>query len=843
MRKNFLYLVILLFSPFIVLSQQPKKLNASEIYESIKKLNFLGSVLYVAAHPDDENTRLISYLSNETKAQTAYLSLTRGDGGQNLIGPEIRELLGVIRTQELLAARKIDGGQQFFTRANDFGYSKNPEETLAIWNKNEVLSDVVLAIRKFKPDIIINRFDHRSPRSTHGHHTSSAMLSVEAFDCSNDKSVFPEQLKQTGLWQPQRQFFNTSWWFYGSQEKFDKADKTNLLSIDTGVYFPSKGLSNSEIAALSRSSHKSQGFGSTGSRGEAVEYLELIKGDLPKDKSNIFYGIDTSWHRVKGGDAIGQVLSKVETDFDFTNPSASIPSLITAYKLIQNLDDNHWKPIKSEEIKTIIAACAGLYLEAVSDTDHATNNSRVAVAIEMINRSHVNIIFTGLKLTDGTKSEDYKPIPLSNNKNQTFNETIIISKNQEPTTPYWLTKKGTLGMYKVTDKNLIGLPETPITYKAQFQLNIENTPIEFTRPIVYKTNDPVKGEVYKPFVIIPEASAKIPENVIIYDTDKGKEIPVIVKAGRDQLEGFVSMAHPKDWSVYPEKQSISIVHKDEEQTIFFTIIPPKNQSEGLIAPMVHIADSIYTKELIEINYDHIPFQMVLLPSESKVVKLNIQKRGQNIAYIEGAGDVVPESLRQIGYNVATIAPKDIDEETLNKFDAVVMGIRAYNSVEDLKYKQPILFDFVKKGGNMIVQYNTNSKLQVDDLAPFDLKLSRDRVTDENAEVHFLNPEHPVLNYPNKITEKDFEGWTQERGLYFPNEWSADFTPILSMNDKDETPKEGSLLVAKYGKGYFIYTGLSFFREFPAGVAGAYRLFTNMLSIGKGDIKLEAKLND
>jgi LmbE family N-acetylglucosaminyl deacetylase len=843
MQKPIRLLVFLFLLPFISQAQKPEKPNASEIYESIRKLNFLGSALYVAAHPDDENTRLISYLSNEVKARTAYLALTRGDGGQNLIGPEIRELLGVIRTQELLEARKIDGGKQFFTRANDFGFSKHPDETLAIWNKEKVLSDVVLMIRKFKPDIIINRFDHRSPGSTHGHHTSSAMLSFEAFDLANNASAYPEQLTYTSLWQPRREFFNTSWWFYGSQEKFEKADKTNLLSVDTGVYFASNGLSNSEIAALSRSKHKSQGFGSTGSRGRQIEYIELIKGDLPRDKSNLFDGIDTSWNRVKGGAAIGDILLRVQRNFDFKNPSSSIPELMTAYKLIQNLEDDHWKPIKTEEIKQIIAACAGLYLEVVASSNHATKYSNVPVSIEMINRSQANIMFTGLSITDRLYKKLYKRFALQNNQSESLKDTIRVSSKQNPTTPYWLTSKGSLGMYNVTNTNLIGLPETPNKYLATFKLEIENTPIQFTKPIVYKMNDPVKGEVYKPFVIIPEVSAKISEDVIIFENDKQKTIEVTVKAGKDDINGYVSLAYPNDWSVYPEKQIISIAHKDGNQTVTFNIIPPKNQSEGLITPMVYVDNDIYTRELIEIEYDHIPFQTVLLPSESKVVRLDIQKKGENIAYIEGAGDVLPESLKQIGYNVAILKPIDINKETLSKFDAVVVGIRAYNILEDIRYKQQDLFDFVENGGNMIVQYNTSFRLKVDNIAPYDLSLSRDRVTDENSEVTFLNPNHPILNFPNKITQQDFKGWTQERGLYFPNKWSKEFTPILSMHDKNESHKDGSLLVAKYGKGYYVYTGLSFFREFPEGVSGAYRLFANMLSIGKENIKQEPKLND
>ena len=405
MHKKLQLLVLFFLTTMLISAQQPDKPTAAEIFESIKKLNFLGSVLYVAAHPDDENTRLISYLSNEVKARTAYLSLTRGDGGQNLVGPEIRELLGVIRTQELLAARRIDGGEQLFTRANDFGYSKHPDETLAIWNKDEVLSDVVLAIRRFQPDIIINRFDHRSPGSTHGHHTSSAMLSVDAFKMANSKTAFPEQLKTVDFWQPKRQFFNTSWWFYGSQEAFDNADKTNLLSIDTGVYFPSSGMSNPEIAALSRSQHKSQGFGSTGSRGEQMEYIELINGELPSDKTKLFEGIDTTWNRVKGGAAIASILSDVEKNYDFRNPSRSIPGLMRAFTLIQELENDHWRNYKTEEIKDIISACAGLYIEAVTNTNYATPSETVQMNIEAINRSDSKIILTAIENPNGVKIE------------------------------------------------------------------------------------------------------------------------------------------------------------------------------------------------------------------------------------------------------------------------------------------------------------------------------------------------------------------------------------------------------------------------------------------------------
>jgi len=425
---------------------------------------------------------------------------------------------------------------------------------------------------------------------------------------------------------------------------------------------------------------------------------------------------------------------------------------------------------------------------------------------------------------------------MAENQKLNFNEGITIPKNSHYTTPYWLNKKSTLGMYHVDNEEWIGKPETPRAVFVDFNLNIEGTPITITKPVIYRYSKPDKGELYRPFEIIPEVSASISDKVFIFENDQQKEIEVTVKAGRDAIEGYVQMAYPNDWNVYPQKQKIEIVNKGDIQKVVFTVIPPKNQSEGLITPMVNINGKYYTDELIEIDYSHIPYQTVLMPSVSKVVRLDIDKRGNNIGYIEGAGDVVPESLRQIGYNVTIVKPEQISAENLVNFDAVVVGIRAYNILDELKFKQKFLLEYVKEGGNLIVQYNTNRRLKTDNIAPYDLQLSKDRVTDENAEVKILEPNHPILNFPNKITNQDFEGWVQERGLYFPNQWSDEFTPLLSMNDKGESSKEGSLLVAKYGKGNYIYTGLSFFREFPAGVSGAYRLFANLLSAGKGDNK-------
>lgn len=829
LKKYFVYFLFI-FSSSTLLAQQPQKPSSVEIYHQIQKLNFLGSVLYIAAHPDDENTRLISYMANHVKARTGYLSITRGDGGQNLIGTELRELLGVIRTQELLEARKIDGGEQFFTRANDFGFSKVPDETLKIWNKNEVLEDMTYIIRKFKPDVIINRFDHRSPGTTHGHHTSSAMLSIELFDQTNDPKIFPNQLKHTSTWQPKRLFFNTSWWFYGGKEKFDKADKSKLNNFDMGVYYPSFGKSNQEIAALSRSRHQSQGFGSTGSRGDEIEYLELIKGEAAKDNKNIFEGIDTSWNRVKGGASIGNLVTQIEKDFDFRNPSASIQKLIEAYALIQKLDDEHWKKIKTEEIKKIISGCAGLFLEAVAEAQSSTPGSTIKVKLEAINRSNQKMVLNGIN-TSPLSIINFSTTSLTNNQPQFIDVELQLDKNQEYTAPYWLKEQGTVGMYAVSNQENIGVPDIIRTISVTFLIEINGVVIPFEREVIYKYNDEVKGEVYKPFDVVPVATSSILDKVKIFNSDKSKSVGVKIKAGKDNVSGNAFLNVAQGWKVSPESIPFQINKKGGETTVYFEVTPPKNSNEITASSYVVVDGKKLDKEQINIHYEHIAQQQVLANSEAKFSKLDILIKNEKIAYIMGAGDEVPLYLSQMGYEVTILKPEEITIENLKNFQVVVMGIRAYNTVEELAFKQQLLFDFVKNGNTMIVQYNTTGKLTVKELAPFSLKLSRDRVTEEDAEVRFLAPNHKILHFPNKISSNDFKGWVQEQGLYYPNEWDATFTPILSSNDKDEDPKNGALLVAQYGKGYYIYTGLSFFRELPAGVSGAFRLFANMISIG------------
>lgn len=827
MRQSFLLLVACIIA-LPTWAQRPEKPNTADIYHQIEKLNFLGNVLYIAAHPDDENTRLISYLSNEVHARTGYLSLTRGDGGQNLIGPELRELLGVIRTQELIEARKIDGGEQFFSRANDFGFSKNPTETLQIWDKNQVLSDVVWAIRTFRPDIIINRFDHRSPGTTHGHHTASAMLSMEAFDLANQPNQFVDQLAFTQPWQPQRIYFNTSWWFYGSKENFEKADKSKQAQLQIGVYYPFAGKSNQEIAALSRSCHQSQGFGNTGTRGEEDEYLEFLKGTAPANKNNLFDGIDTTWNRLADGKAVGELLAKVQKEFNYSNPGASVPDLIKAYSLIQQLQDPFWRNQKSDEIKKIIAACSGLYLEAVSDVQETTPGSTIKVKLEAINRS--TNTWTLIRVETNPKAlVNWNNQVLTNNKDLTTSFDLSLPTDDDYTAPYYLKKEGSVGMYTVNDRLLIGKPDVQRATQVTFFLSIQGVEIPFTRKIVYKYNDDVKGEVYQPLDIVPAATSSIKEKVYIFPKNRSREVRVIVKAGKENLSGSVQLHVPTDWKVSPEQQTVTLQRKGETVEFAFTLTPPKEAAEAVIQSVVTVDNQTFKQDKIDINYPHIYKQMVLKSATAKAIKLNIKTNVEKIAYIMGAGDEVPNSLTQMGYEVTVVKPESLTPELLQSFDVVMTGIRAYNVVNQLAYKQQVLLDFVKNGKTMIVQYNTLDDMVTKEYAPYPLKISRDRVTEENAEVRFLQPNHRILNYPNKITSADFTGWKQEQGLYYPSEWDAQYTALISANDQGEKPKDGALLVAPYGKGTYIYTGLSFFRELPEGVPGAFRLMANLIS--------------
>lgn len=806
--------------------------TSGELHAALQKLQVVGSALYVAAHPDDENTRLIAYLSNVEKVETAYLSLTRGDGGQNLIAPDIRELLGLTRTQELLAARRTDGGTQFFSRANDFGYSKHPDETFNIWDKQQVLADAVWVIRKWRPDVIVLRFDPRAPGTTHGHHTASGIIGQEAFDLAGDPEAFPEQLKYVAPWQARRIYWNAYTWS-GVPEHMQE-DK--VIKVDVGTYLPMLGESVPEIAARSRSQHRSQGFGSSGSRGEEIEQLELLAGDDKGLEGDPFAGIDVTWNRVEGGAAIAKSLATLEAEFNFNDPSVSVPDMLLVRKQMAALPDGFWKTKKLAELDELIAGALGLYLSASADDPIATAGSEIEIEVEATNRSSqevklIDYFVEGISMTRALVDSVLA-------KNRPFKEEtgMTILEGLESSSPYWLQDNWELGMYVVTDQEIRGQGESDDPLVVNFQVEIAGELMTFRRPVRHAFTDRVMGEQVQPLEILPPVFAEMGKSSYLFTESKPTPVRVKVTSAKADLSGTVELCTPGDWTVTPAKTDFTLTRKGEEQYFEFLLTPPTGQAQGVIVPLVKLAgeeEGGYSRKLVKIDHDHIPVQLVDLDASAPVAKLDLKIAGKNIGYLPGAGDAIPEALTNIGFIVTELDKDMIATGKLGKFDAIVVGIRAYNTNADMANIQPKFMQYVEDGGTLLIQYNTSRGLTIPmtEIGPYPMQLSRDRTTVEEAEVRILAPDHPVLNYPNKITSKDFDGWVQERGLYFPGSWDERYTAILSSNDPGEEAHDGGMLVAEYGKGHYVYTGYSFFRELPAGVPGAYRLFANLVGLG------------
>ncbi len=826
MKLQTALLALMLTHGISTFSQTHQALNSAEIVQALKKLNTVGSVLYVAAHPDDENTRLLAYLANEKKVRTGYLSLTRGDGGQNLIGKEQGEALGLIRTQELLAARRIDGAEQFFTRANDFGFSKNPEETFSIWNKDSILSDVVLAIRRFKPDVIVCRFP-TTGEGGHGHHTASAILAVEAFDAAADPKRFPEQLKYTEVWQAKRLFWNTF--------NFGTTNTTapNQLKIDVGAYNPLLGKGYGEIAAESRSCHKSQGFGSAKSRGSGLEYFKLLKGDSAK--TDLLEGITSNWTRLKGQEKLQKLIEECIKKFNPQLPENSLPELITIYKQLQLLDDkqtvlSYWKKQKLKETETILLACSGLWLEATAADYTGIPGQGVTITAQAVNRNNSNVKLNSLSFLQQTDSTT--ALTLKTNELYTFKHKEKLPEAMPFSNPYWLNDKHEIGTYHIPNASLIGKPENEAAAKVVFHISIQDINLSIERGLTYKYTDPVKGEVYRPFEVLPPATVNIPEKVFVFTDAVPKTISITVKANTANVSGTLSVKGTEGWNISIKNPEFKLSAKGDEAIIEAVISAAKGAKDGKLDAAVSINGKSYNKSIRRMEYDHIPYQFILSDAEAGLVNIDLKKTGLNIGYIPGAGDDVPAALKQVGYNVTVLTDELLSNDNLSKYNAIVSGVRAYNTNDRLQVHYARLMDYVRNGGNLVVQYNTNNRIGpvVAKIGPYPFTISRDRVTNEKADVSFSNATHSALNFPNVITQKDFEGWIQERGIYFATDIDKQYETVLTMHDPNEKPSEGSLIIGKYGKGNFVYTGLVFFRELPAGVPGAYRLFVNLLSL-------------
>jgi len=829
-------------------AQTAPKSDLISIKQALNKMQVLGSVLYIAAHPDDENTRLLAYLAQEKHYRTGYLALTRGDGGQNLIGNEQSELLGLIRTQELLAARRVDGAEQFFTRANDFGFSKGPEETLKIWDKEKILGDVVWVIRKFRPDVMICRFP-TDGRGGHGHHTASAILAQEAFTAAADPKRYPEQLKYVQVWQAKRLLFN-GFSFGGVNTTSDSQFK-----IDVGGYNPLLGKGYGEMAAESRSNHKTQGFGTANQRGSSLEYFATLLGDAPR--ADLLDGVNTTWTRVPGGAEIGNDLNAIKRTFDDEHPDKILPGLVQLLDMVKKVPDEYWRYQKENELSELIAQCAGLWVESYATATTYALGDKFPVRTQAIKRFDVPVKLesigyvmahtgTGDINNELSSAVNYPPgqgiLPL--NAIASFDGE---EKTNKITEPYWLSNPHPIGEYDLDPQDDTGAtdqktrPEN-FPYSTLVSFTILNHRITLVRPIMYKYVDPAKGEIYQPLEITPPITANLASSVYVFGGKQQKVVQVNLKAFTPG-SGSISLQPVAGFTITPATIPFTDKKKGDEWSAEFVVSPTDGvQKSAVLTAVAEINGKTSSLGIQRIHYDHVPNITLFPPAQAKLVSIDLKLNAgsKKIGYIAGAGDLVPEALKQVGYDVHMLTENEIMNTNLSGYAAIITGVRAYNVNPRMVVEQPKLLEYVKNGGNLVVQYNVFSNLVMNQIGPYPFKVVNERVTDENAKVTFTNPNSTVLNFPNKITQSDFDGWIQERGLYFLSNIDPKYETPFEMNDPGEAPNKGSMITTNYGNGRFVYTSLDFFRELPAGVPGAYRLFVNMMSAPPKPVKMGDK---
>lgn len=824
--------LLLAFSATPVFSQRELS-GAAETKLALDRLNVLGSVLMIAAHPDDENTAVLAYFARGRKVRTGYLSLTRGEGGQNLIGSEQGDALGVIRTQELLAARRIDGAEQFFTRAIDFGFTKTADETFQKWGGHDkILSDVVWVIRRVRPDVIILRFSG-TPRDGHGQHQVSAILGKEAFTAAADPKRFPEQLRYVEPWQAKRIMWNTFAFTRQQEEEQDKLP--NKVAVDPGDYDPVLGHSYAEIAGMSRSMHRSQGMGAPERRGSAKNYLVMVAGDPAKQDA--FDGIDLSWNRIPGGAPVGSVLAEAARTFDPQHPEKTVPLLIDARKKMAALQH----PLvdrKRRELDEAIALCSGLWLEATADKYATIPGGSLKINATAIDREHVPAQVASVDV-DGAaaasaKIEKSEPLPF--NEPKSYSITVNLPANAPLSQPYWLREPKQGDTYAVSDQLSIGLAENPPLLSAHFRVRVDSEEIEVVRPVVHRYIERSQGELTRPVIVEPPVALQLPVTALLFPNGSARNLELQVKANVPGMDGSVKIQLPSGWTASPASEDFHLTAANQESAVTFRLNPPAQDAKGDLEATARIGDRTVAVGMQVINYSHIPPQVLFPPAKTELVRSDVRITAKTIGYVMGAGDEVPESLRQIGADVVLLSADDLAHCDLRRFDAIVTGVRAYNTRADLRANQQRLLEYVKNGGTMVVQYNTldggfggGDPATVSQIGPYPIKIGRERVTVEEAPVEPLASDSSLLHQPNEISAKDFHDWVQERGLYFASEWDPHYQPIFETHDPGEKPLKGATLYTKYGKGAYIFTAFSWFRELPAGVPGAYRIFANMLS--------------
>jgi len=808
-------------------------LSPAAIAQELRSFRTMGTVLHVGAHPDDENTQLITYLARGRGYRTAYLSLTRGDGGQNELGSDFDAKLGVARTQELLAARRLDGGRQFFSRAIDFGYSKTPEETLAFWDREQVLADVVRVIRRFRPDVIVTRFPVPPGSGGHGHHTASAILAVEAFKLAGDPHAFPEQIEE-GLapWQAKRIVWNV----FGPGRGPNPL-KGPTVQVDIGGNDPVSGEPFGTIANRSRGMHKTQGLGMFSGRSESGPNLQtfMVLAGEPASQ-DLMDGVDLTWDRVPGGAEIGRLADEAIASFDVAHPAASVPRLLALRARLATLEASPLVDDKRAQLDRLVQACLGLQVTTTVDQAEVVPGERIrlhttlSVATDIVPVRRLALHSPGLILPS------LEPAALTPGQPLVGDVTVVLPRSTPVSQPYWLRAAGAAGVFRVDDPRLIGDPENPPVLPLEHVLEVGGQTLVIADEPVPAGAATAAGGQHR-LQSIPPVSIAFGSEVLLFTPGATHEVTIELSAARAAQSGNLRLEVPTGWQVTPAAQAFQLARAVDHARFSFTVTSPAAPSSGEVAAVAEVNGRTYSFERQEIRYSHIPWQLLQPPARIRVVSFDLAIRGRTVGYVAGAGDAVADCLAQLGYQVTPLAGADLTLEKLRGFDAVVLGVRAFNVRPELAGGLAALLAYAEQGGTVVVQYNRPNGLQDRPLGPFPLSIQGPapqwRVTDERSPFTLLAPEHPALTTPNRIGPDDFAGWVQERGAYFPSSWDeAHYQPLISFNDPGEAPLRSGILVARTGRGYYVYTGLAFFRQLPAGVPGACRLFANLVSLGK-----------
>ncbi|MGI8640495.1 MAG: PIG-L family deacetylase [Pyrinomonadaceae bacterium] len=816
----------------------------------LKRLNNTKSVMHIGAHPDDEDSGLLAYLARGENARTAYLSLTRGDGGQNIIGSELFESLGVIRTEELLQARRLDGAEQFFTRAYDYGFSKTLEEAKQKWNEKVILCDTVRAIRRFRPLVVISRFSG-TPADGHGQHQYAGYISPLAVKAAADMN----QCIDSGMpWQVLK--------FYVSRGFRSTAEPT--LKINTGEYDFLLGRSYFEIAMEGRSQHKTQEQGGLELRGDQFSGLNLVESKVPKveNEQSVFDGIDTSIDtgikatqktNLFSEDEEKAELSKISTaakralkEYEPNNPQKIIPILLEGLKAIGKIQRSGAYPTpdvsqKGLEFFEAIQRASGIRIDALANRETVAPDENFLITVKVFLPKTINAEIKSISLRipdDWAEYEISEPKETNQNffrrenANRTSYFTVKVGREAKPTEPFWLKKQRQGDLFNVQPPfDNQNLPFQPSTVFADAKLEIEGTEFYFKQPVQYRFADDIRGEVRRDLNVVPKISLNLDQDLLIVPQSDKAQIRRIVLSltnnSSSAIGGEARLNVPKELKVSPATANFNFKNKGEKTSVAFDVTIPAKFKIGdfELSAQANANGETFTQTMNEIAYPHIQTHRFYTEAKTQIKVLDLKTAPAKIGYIMGSGDEVPEAIRQMNLNVELLSETELTNGDLSKFDTIVVGIRAFQVRQDLIANNQRLIDYVKGGGNLIVQYQ---RPDYENLLPFPAKPGA-RVADENAKITILEPDNPIFNFPNRITDADFTGWVQERNLYAFTTFDQNYKPLLEAHDAGEAENKGGLVVANIGKGKYIYCSYAFFRQLPAGVTGAYRLFANLLS--------------